>query len=160
MLKNIRKNYKCFTLLELLVVVLIIGILASIALPQYKKAVLRSRFATVKQNVKTLSQSMERYYLVNNVYPTSLSNLDIEIKPAKNTDYYINGHSIGGIIMSNGKYLLNYFVSNTSVECISYDGSKYGNSEGTRLLIAHICQQETGKKIPNSSGNYYSNYKY
>ncbi len=52
-------NKKGFTLLELLVVVLIIGILASIALPQYKKAVAKSRFAEALSNLKTIAQADE-----------------------------------------------------------------------------------------------------
>lgn len=56
---------KGFTLIELLVVVLIIGILSSVALPQYQKAVLKSRTAEVWANLKTLNMAANAYCLEN-----------------------------------------------------------------------------------------------
>ena len=54
---------KAFTLIELLVVVLIIGILAAIALPQYEKAVEKSRAAEALQTLKYLKQMGDVYLL-------------------------------------------------------------------------------------------------
>ncbi len=56
---------KAFTLIELLVVVLIIGILAAIALPQYRAAVEKARASEALINLKHATESWSLYLLAN-----------------------------------------------------------------------------------------------
>ena len=54
-----------FTLIELLGVVLIIGILSAVALPQYTKAVEKSRLSEVLMNMRTIKDAYDYYHLEN-----------------------------------------------------------------------------------------------
>jgi len=89
-----KQNKKGFTLIEILVVVLIIGILAAIALPQYKMVVAKTKFGTLKTNAKVLADAAERYYLIHNTYPSNYDDLDVEIQGAQLTRSSVNDFDI------------------------------------------------------------------
>lgn len=82
-----KNNKKGFTLIELLVVVLIIGILAAIALPQYFKAVEKSKASEALSILGTIAAANERYRLASSdqKYTTKFDNLDIEFMNAAGT---------------------------------------------------------------------------
>ena len=71
-----------FTLIELLVVILIIGVLAAVALPQYNKALKKSRFSALMPIAKAMALGNETYYLETGTYATGVDTLSV----AKSTD--------------------------------------------------------------------------
>ena len=151
MIKKERYPHGGFTLIELLVVVLIIGILAAIALPQYKMAVGKARFSELKAITKSVQEGAQRYYLVNNTYVGASPNkIDIEIPNSifcaifnENSIPYVScGKEIFGIYM--GLYV---FIE-TGYPAICKAASTNTNDWANRL-----CYQETG-----NSGHCYGDY--
>ena len=97
-------NRKGFTLIELLVVVLIIGILAAMALPQYFKAVERSRMSEAVMILGNIAQAQQRKYLQINKYATKYTGLDVAPKGATSSaEYFTKGATGNGFkITLNG----------------------------------------------------------
>jgi type IV pilus assembly protein PilE len=62
------KNRKGFTLVELMIVVAIVGILASVAIPSYQGSVIKSRRSDATGALFIMSNKMEQFFTENNTY--------------------------------------------------------------------------------------------
>jgi len=89
-----------FTIVELVVVLVIIGILAALALPQYTKTVERSRQSEALTSLGAIRGAQMRYYLENANYANSFNNLDIDNTTFGTYFNYtvVNNITIAGVI--------------------------------------------------------------
>ena len=128
------KNTKAFTLIEVLVVVLIIGILAAIAVPQYQKAVAKAELSKIISITRSVKEAEEIYYLANNNY-APIEDLDIIVNDPEvkcqllSQDYFR---------CSNRNFAILYFFqvsyAPTWTEC-------FINSMDANSALAYACKE-------------------
>ena len=114
-MKNKMRYTKGFTLIEVLVVVLIIGILAAVALPQYQRAVEKSRLSEAISNMRTIQNNVKMYILEHGEdgQHDRHENWDVELSGCSWSDhdmlctterfnYYLDDSSGVGVSRCNG----------------------------------------------------------
>lgn len=84
-----------FTLIEILVALVIVGILASIALPGYGRVTERSRQAEAISILNVMRGAQLRYSADNGTYTSSTANLDIELGTPKFFTYTVPNPIVG-----------------------------------------------------------------
>ena len=158
MFKKERYPHGGFTLIELLVVVLIIGILAAIALPQYRKAVGKAELLTLKTITRNVQDAAQRYYLINGTYVGAINNLDIE-KPAS-IYCYIHTDSVNDRIFCRGN-IAGGIIDYTVVRSTGKPFACLVHGDDRKSMRDRICKSDTGDKSGASSGvgwwYYYKN---
>lgn len=76
-MRNGKKKYfaRAFTLVELLVVLAILSLLLTLAVPRYFNSIERAKEATLKHDLNTLRESIDKFYGDVGQYPKSLDDL-------------------------------------------------------------------------------------
>ena len=166
-----------FTLIELLVVVLIIGILAAIALPQYQKAVMRSRYATLKNLTKTIATAETVYHLTNDSYTTEMEDLEIGLtggtfNEESPREYVYPWGYCRVAQQSNTKITITCHNTNISMAYVTVLEEAetprtscyvYGSLDPEDFPLQNqICKEETGlqKKTGQNATSLYLRYQY
>ena len=68
-------NARGFTMIEMLIVMTLVVILASIGMVQYRNSITRAEEATLKENLFRMRDAMDQYYADKNKWPTDLAEL-------------------------------------------------------------------------------------
>ena len=150
---------KGYTLLELLVVVLIIGILAAVAVPQYQTAVDRSRMSQAMVLGRALRDAQQRYYMANGQYTLNINDLDISIPgDCRISSDSSDAYSQSSLICAEG-YTVSLTSSNNvlaSLEGISGLVYPFASSSGYSICYA-LSSSSRGDKVCRSLGCVYNN---
>ncbi len=145
-----------FTLIELLVVVLILGILAAVALPQYNKAIKKSRVSRVLALGKGIQTAMNVYYLDNGKYPNNFGDLLLSIPLGGATDN--SGNAITAV--PTGTTWFAYNFGKADMQCLRNKKKGHlqlstlyasgSNCSGTAGIILHFYADHSD----DDSGKY------
>ncbi|MBI1953792.1 MAG: type II secretion system protein [Candidatus Omnitrophica bacterium] len=83
-----RNAHKGFTLLELLVVVIIIGVLAAVALPQFGKATERAKQSEALSILGAMRTAEFLYYQEHDSFTTDSAKLSVDVPGDASTEHY------------------------------------------------------------------------
>jgi general secretion pathway protein G len=75
MRRSSQRRNRGFTLIEMIIVISLLLVLLSIALPMYNQSITRAREATLRENLQTLNKVIDQYSLDKKKAPQSLEDL-------------------------------------------------------------------------------------
>ena len=135
-----RSKLAGFTLIEVMTVVVVIGILAAIALPNYQEYLLRAKLVDAGSSLSQLRVRLEQYYQDNRSY---------DAKPDK------PGGDCGGASVSGSDSKYFSYTCSTSDEGQSFAATATGRADGGTSEFVYTVDQTNKRmttKLPESWG--------
>lgn len=78
--KSRKGNFKGFTLVELVVVLVILGVLVALAVPRFTASATKAKETTFCSNVRTIKSQLELYKMTTGSYPETTNFVDSFLK--------------------------------------------------------------------------------
>jgi len=138
--KHEQRTRKGFTLVELAVVIVIIGVLAAFGVPRFLKSVERSKAAEAFQFLAAVRAAQERYLAKEGVYAEDFDDLDIQQRPPK---YFEVPEEITVTTSSNGNPQWSLTLTRKGAS------SSYGEYTVTFTNNGYDSQNSTIESLPD-----------
>lgn len=138
-----------FTLLEVAIVAVVVGILAAIALPSYNNYVKRTNRSQAKQFLEDIANREEQYRLDQRAYTGTLGSGGLGLAIPSDVTPYYDFTAAGTITVVT--------VGNTATDCAGTANALQGpaylltaTAQGSQLSDGNLCLDSNGNKAPST----------
>ena len=142
--KKTLRNRSGFTLLEIIIVIIIIGVLAALALPQMFKTVENSRSAEGLSNASALRDSLARYALRNGSRTSGATPTNLDIPDPSST------------AAGNGSSLFNYAITGTAAGKEFTITATRNTTQGGNALSNIVLTEDASGTVTKSGNTAFS----
>jgi type IV pilus assembly protein PilA len=136
---NHSQKTKGFTLVELLVVIIIIGILAAIALPNFLSQGAKAKQTDAKQNVGLVNRAQSAYRVENNAFATTFDILATGVLSG-NTNATTNSYTYDLVGTQDSTTITAKSTSDTALKAYSGGTFRFTNAQNQSMFSSVICE--------------------